>query len=112
MPYMRISRVLSRRKGRVGHLSSPIVAYGIKRINRKTWQGYQPDLHPTKLRSLQRTGFTSRRRHRAAAVGFYPTRFTCTHTGSLVSVALSLGSLLVAVSNCPALMLPGLSSLQ
>ena len=40
------------------------------------------------------------------AVGSYPTRFTLTPRGGIVSVALSLRFLLVAVSNCLSLRCP------
>lgn len=65
--------------------------------------------------SLQQAGFTSPIASPQRTVGFYPTRFTSSgsdvsRAGCVVSVALSLKLLLVAVSNCLYPLLPGLSS--
>jgi|SRR5664279_4936953 len=74
--------------------------------------GYRPaDGPPFMQISLQQTGFTSSVRHRTLLWAFTPlvSPFPFLR-GSFVSVALSLGSPPVAVSDCHRPMLPGLSS--
>ncbi len=61
--------------------------------------------------SLQQTGFTTSVRHRKELWAFTPLisplpGFLCRRPGGFVSVALSLGSPPVAVSNCPSLRCP------
>jgi len=93
---------------RAGHLSRPAVA---RRLERFLW--YRPGGTPWEY-SLGRHLLAADRVYLLpmspwGAVGSYPTRFTfavAKSHGSIVSVALSLGSRPVAVSNCPSLYCP------
>ncbi len=77
------------------HLSSLAVAYQIKRISTYGRTALYVDLLAADRVYLLRTS-------PYVAVGSYPTPFTLTtKSGGFVSVALSLGSPPVAVSDCP-----------
>lgn len=87
------------------HLSSQIVTYRVKRISTYGRAALYADLLAVNRVYLHAMSPWN-------AVGFYPTRFTFSPLawGSFVSVALSLGSPPVAVSDCYCPILPGLSS--